>query len=72
MVQNKKHIVIIGAGYAGLYAARKLSHSLGKDANTTLIDKNDVHVRLAELHEVAGNRVEPRAVAVPIKNVLSV
>ncbi len=66
-LQNKKHILIVGAGYAGLHAARKLSSSLGKDTSITLIDKNDVHVRLSELYEVAGNRVEPRLVATPIK-----
>lgn len=67
MVQNKKHIIIIGAGYAGMHATRKLSRSLGEDMSITLIDKNEVHVRLAELHEVAGNRVEPRVVTTPIK-----
>ena len=67
MVQTKKHIIIIGAEYVGLHATRKLSHSLGKDTSITLIDKNDVHIRLAELHEVVGNRVEPKLVTTSIK-----
>ncbi|MDD2778122.1 MAG: NAD(P)/FAD-dependent oxidoreductase [Methanocellales archaeon] len=66
-MQNKKHIIIVGAGYAGLHAARKLSSSLSKDTSITLIDKNEVHVRLSEIYEVAVNRVEPRLVATPIK-----
>ncbi|MFC1787004.1 NAD(P)/FAD-dependent oxidoreductase [Halobacteriota archaeon] len=66
-MQTKKHIIILGAGYAGLHATRKLSRSLGKDTIITLIDKNDVHIRLAELHEVVGNRIEPKLVTTPIK-----
>ncbi|NYT00374.1 MAG: NAD(P)/FAD-dependent oxidoreductase [Methanocellales archaeon] len=66
-MQNKKNIIIIGAGYAGLHATRKLSRSLGKYTSITLIDKNDVHIRLAELHEVVGNRIEPKLVTTPIK-----
>jgi len=60
-----KNIVIIGAGYAGLRAARKLGKYKG--ARVILINKDDAHVRLSEIHEVAANRVEPDGVAVPIR-----
>jgi len=59
-----KNIVIIGAGYAGLRAARKLGKYKG--ARVLLINKDDVHVRLSEIHEVAANRVEPDGVTIPI------
>ncbi|HHT16222.1 MAG TPA: FAD-dependent oxidoreductase [Papillibacter sp.] len=55
-----KHIVIAGAGYAGVYTAKKLQKRLKKepDVSITLIDKNPYHTMLTELHEVAANRVQ--------------
>lgn len=65
-----KKIVVIGAGYAGLHAAQKLNKKLGgkKGIEIILIDKQDRHIRLTEIHEVAGGRVEPEAVTNPISN----
>jgi sulfide:quinone oxidoreductase len=36
-----KHVVILGAGFAGLELASQLSESLADEVHTTLIDKND-------------------------------
>jgi sulfide:quinone oxidoreductase len=37
----KKHIVILGAGFAGLELATRLSESLAENVRVTLIDQND-------------------------------
>jgi NADH dehydrogenase FAD-containing subunit len=36
-----KHVVILGAGFAGLELATRLSESLAGEVRTTLIDQND-------------------------------
>jgi sulfide:quinone oxidoreductase len=38
---NKKHVVILGAGFAGLELATRLSDSLVDEVRITLIDQND-------------------------------
>ena len=56
-----KNIVIIGAGYAGVHAAKKLAKRYKKDQSVsiTLIDRHSYHTMMTELHEVAAHRVEP-------------
>jgi len=41
MVARVKHIVILGAGFAGLELASRLSDSVADDARVTMIDRND-------------------------------
>lgn len=69
---STKRIVILGAGYGGLQAAKTLNKQLRKhdDVDIMLIDQNNYHTLLTELHEVAGNRVEPSGVRVSIEQVL--
>ncbi len=68
-----KNIVIIGAGYAGILTAKKLSKKLKnhEDINITLIDKNPYHTMLTELHEVAANRVEEDSIKIGLKKVFA-
>src|SRR5919204_975027 len=40
-VVEKKHVVILGAGFAGLELAARLSESLADEVSVTLIDKNE-------------------------------
>lgn len=56
-----KNIVIIGAGYAGVHAAKKLAKKYKRDdsVSITLIDRHTYHTMMTELHEVAAARVEP-------------
>jgi NADH dehydrogenase len=67
-----KHIVILGAGYGGLQAAKTLHKYIKKrdDVKISLIDQNDYHTLLTELHEVAGYGIEPHGVKVSIEHVL--
>ncbi|MFC4652824.1 FAD-dependent oxidoreductase [Lactococcus nasutitermitis] len=53
----KKKIVVIGAGFAGLSATRKLSSKLKNDVEITLIDKHSYQTMMTQLHEVAAGRV---------------
>jgi sulfide:quinone oxidoreductase len=41
IVSQVKHVVILGAGFAGLELATRLSESLADEVRTTLIDQND-------------------------------
>lgn len=67
----KKRIVVLGAGYGGLQAAKTLHKKLKKqDIDILLIDQNDHHTLLTELHEVAGHRIEPDGVKVSVQHVL--
>jgi NADH dehydrogenase FAD-containing subunit len=38
---NKKHVVILGAGFGGLELATRLSESLADEVHVTLLDQND-------------------------------
>lgn len=66
-----KNIVIVGAGFAGVGAARNLGKHFKKDesVNITLIDKNSFLTYMTELHEVAGGRVEPDAVKYDLQRI---
>jgi len=65
-----KKIVIVGAGYAGVEAALSLNKMKKRgEIEIILIDKNDYHTLLTELHEVAGNRVSEEAVRIPLKQI---
>lgn len=66
-------IVILGAGYAGVLTAKKLAKRFKKDKDVTLtlIDKNNYHTMLTELHEVAANRVEEDSIRVSLERVFA-
>lgn len=68
---NKKRILIIGAGYAGILAAKKLSKKFNKDdeINITIVDKNPFQTLRTELHEVVAGRVEERAIRIDLKKI---
>ncbi len=72
MMEQKK-ILILGAGYAGIHAAKKLAKHYKKEPNVTitLIDKNPFHTLLTELHEVAGSRVHPESVQVNLNRIFA-
>lgn len=66
---KKTNIVIIGAGFAGVYATKKLSKYFkgNKDISITLIDKHSYFTYLTELHEVAAERVPEDAIQYDLK-----
>jgi NADH dehydrogenase len=68
------NILIIGGGYAGIAAAKKLAKNFKKndDVSITLVDKRPFHTLMTELHEVAGHRVEPDSVRIPYAKIFGV
>ncbi|MBM7543195.1 FAD-dependent oxidoreductase [Amphibacillus cookii] len=68
-----KNIVIIGAGYAGVHAAKKLAKKFKKDdtVSITLIDRHSYHTMMTELHEVAAHRVEPDAIQFDLRRLFN-
>ena len=70
---DKKHIVIVGAGYSGILTAKKLAKKFKRndDIKITIIDKNPFHALLTELHEVAANRVDEDSIRVSLKKVFA-
>ena len=65
---SKNKILVLGAGYGGVHAAKKLAKKYKKnnDVEITLIDRNQYHTLMTELHEVAGGRVHPESVQVEL------
>ncbi len=70
MSQTKK-IVVLGAGYGGIEAALDIYRHSRKEKNIeiTIIDKNEYHTLLTELHEVAGNRVTPDGLMINLEKI---
>lgn len=64
----KPHVVIVGAGFGGLEAAKKL----GKEAvRVTVIDRTNHHLFQPLLYEVATAALSPADIAAPIRGILS-
>ena len=57
---TKPHIVIIGAGFAGIYAAKQLKDV---DADILIIDKNNFHTFQPLLYQVATSALNPDEIA---------
>jgi NADH dehydrogenase len=66
-------IAVLGGGYGGVRAAKKLERRLGKrrDIEITLFDRNSYHTLMTELHEVACGRVEPESVQISFRKILA-
>jgi NADH:ubiquinone reductase (H+-translocating) len=60
-------VVIIGAGFGGLAAAKALS---GQEVEVTLVDQRNFHTFLPLLYEVATAGLDPADVAYPIRAVI--
>ena len=63
-----KRIVIIGAGFGGLTAAKELAK---KDFNITVIDKTNHHLFQPLLYQVATAALSPADIAIPIRSIFS-
>jgi NADH:ubiquinone reductase (H+-translocating) len=67
MVLSKKRIVILGAGYAGIFLATNISRSTnGNIGEVVLVDKNPYHQLLQEIHLVAAGFRTANEVKIPI------
>ena len=61
------HVVIVGAGFGGLYAARALRRA---PVRVTLIDRRNHHLFQPLLYQVATAALSPAEIAAPIRHVL--
>ena len=70
---SKTRIIILGGGYGGITAAKKLHREFKKkkDIQLTLIDRNPFHTLMTELHELAAARVETDSVKVNFSRIFS-
>jgi NADH:ubiquinone reductase (H+-translocating) len=65
---QESHVVIIGGGFGGLEAAKKLAC---KNVRVTLIDRTNYHLFQPLLYQVATAALSPADIAAPIRAVLS-
>ena len=66
-------IIILGAGYAGVLAAKKIEKKFknNEEISITIIDKNPFHTMLTELHEVAADRVDEDSIKMSLKKIFA-
>src|SRR5881628_1737146 len=67
-MNSKPHVIIVGAGFGGLEAAKKLG---GKDVRVTVIDRTNYHLFQPLLYQVATAALSPADIAAPIRAILS-
>jgi len=65
--EQRPRVVIVGAGFGGLQAARALAHT---QAQVTVIDRNNHHLFQPLLYQVATADLSPADISAPIRVVL--
>jgi NADH dehydrogenase len=64
---NRPHVVIVGGGFGGLYAARTLAKH---PVRITVVDRSNHHVFQPLLYQVASAALSPGDIAQPIRGIL--
>ena len=72
MSRTGQRIVILGAGFAGLYAALELERTVARDpgVEVLLVDPQNFLLFTPMLHEVASGSLDPSSIVVPIRETL--
>ena len=65
--QGQPRVVIAGAGFGGLWAARALA---GAGVNVRLLDRNNYHTFLPLLYQVAAAELDPSLIARPVRGLV--
>ena len=66
MSLNKKHVIIVGAGFAGIAAAKKLSN---KNCYVTIINKTNFHLFQPLLYQVATSTLSSTNITYPVRSI---
>jgi NADH dehydrogenase len=64
---HKPHVVIVGAGFAGIYAAKALARA---PVRVTVVDRHNHHLFQPMLYQVATAALAPSDIASPIRSIL--
>src|ERR1700758_4415376 len=67
-MNSKPRVVIVGSGFGGLEAAKKLAC---KDVQVTVIDRTNYHLFQPLLYQVATAALSPADIAAPVRAVFS-
>jgi NADH:quinone reductase (non-electrogenic) len=67
-VTEKPQVIIVGAGFGGLEAAKKLAC---EDVRLTVIDRTNYHLFQPLLYQVATAALSPADIAAPVRAILS-
>jgi NADH dehydrogenase len=65
---KRPQVVIVGAGFAGLEAAKRLS---GQPVEVTVVDRRNHHLFQPLLYQVATAALSPADIAAPIRSILA-
>ena len=65
---NRPRVVIVGAGFGGLAAAKRLAN---REVDVTLVDRRNHHVFQPLLYQVATAALSPAEIAGPIRGIFS-
>ena len=63
---NRKKVIVIGGGFGGMQAARKLRRA---DVDVTIIDRRNFHLFQPLLYQVATGGLSPANIAAPIRSI---
>jgi NADH dehydrogenase len=64
---NRPHVVIVGAGFGGLYAAKAFRRA---DVSVTVVDRRNHHLFQPLLYQVATAALSPGDIAYPIRTIV--
>ena len=67
MSEDRPHVVVIGAGFAGLRATRALARA---PVHVTVLDRRNYHLFQPLLYQVATAGLEPESIASPVRAIL--
>lgn len=65
--ESRSSVVIVGAGFGGLWAARALSSA---PADVLVLDRNNYHSFFPLLYQVAAAELEPEDIIYPVRSIL--
>ena len=67
VADRRPRVVIIGAGFGGLWATRALA---GAQADVLVLDRNNYHTFFPLLYQVAAAELEPEDIVYPVRSIL--